>query len=174
MQTTYSCGVLTVSDKGSQGKRRDTSGPALEEMARAVGFLIISSTIVPDEKERIAEILIKWADQGVDLLLTTGGTGLSPRDVTPEATKPLLEKEIPGISEVMRLAGLQKTPYAALSRGIAGVRKGSLIINLPGSKRAATENLEAVLPILHHAIEKIQGSTTDCANLPTPPFLKKS
>lgn len=168
MQTTYSCGVLTISDKGSQGKRQDTSGPALEKMARAAGFSVASTGMVPDEKERIAEILIQWTDQSIDLLLTTGGTGLSPRDVTPEATRPLLDKEIPGISEVMRQASLKKTPYAALSRGIAGVRKESLIINLPGSEKAATENLEAVLPILHHAIEKIKGSAVDCENLPNP------
>jgi len=166
---TYSCGVLTVSDKGSQGKRQDTSGPAIEEMVRAAGFSVTCSTLVPDEKEAIANVITEWTGQGIDLILTTGGTGLSPRDVTPDITRSLLDREIPGISEVMRQASLKKTPYAALSRSVSGIRKESLIINLPGSEKAATENLTAVLPILEHAIEKIKGSTVDCGNIPIPP-----
>jgi molybdenum cofactor synthesis domain-containing protein len=166
MPTSYTCGVLTVSDKGASGARLDTSGPAIQEMVRGAGFQITAIAMVPDEVPAITAIITEWADHGaIDLLLTTGGTGLSPRDVTPEATRPLLEREIPGISEAMRLASLRQTPYAALSRGVAGIRKASLVINLPGSERAATENLAAVLPILHHAIEKIRGGNEDCQHL---------
>lgn len=160
---TYTAGVLTVSDKGSRGEREDTSGPRLKELLGEAGFAVTACAVVPDEIEIIRETLRKWVDEdGLDLILSTGGTGVSPRDQTPEATRPLLERDLPGFGEAMRQASLQKTPNAILSRGIAGIRKSSLIINLPGSRKAAQENLEAVLPALQHAIYKIKGGTRDC------------
>ena len=163
--TSYTGGILTISDKGSRGEREDTSGPQLQAMLTEQGFSVVAYTIVPDEIAHIQETLRTWADEKkIDLILSTGGTGVSPSDQTPEATRAILDREIPGIGEAMRLASLQKTPNAILSRGIAGIRKQSLIINLPGSKKAAKENLEAVLPALHHAIYKIQGGTKDCGS----------
>jgi len=163
--TLYTGAVLTISDKGSRGEREDTSGPKLKETLIANGFSIAAYQIVPDNIERIQEVIKAWADSdGIDLILTTGGTGVAPSDLTPEATSPLLDKQIPGIAEAMRHASLQKTPNAILSRGIAGIRKQSLIINLPGSQKAALENLEAVLPALSHAIYKIKGGMKDCGS----------
>ena len=163
--TAYTGGILTISDKGSRGEREDTSGPQLQAMLTEQGFSVVAYTIVPDEIAQIQETLRTWADEKkIDLILSTGGTGVSPSDQTPEATRAILDREIPGIGEAMRLASLQKTPNAILSRGIAGTRKQSLIINLPGSKKAAKENLEAVLPALQHAIYKIQGGTKDCGS----------
>ncbi|MFA7346789.1 MAG: MogA/MoaB family molybdenum cofactor biosynthesis protein, partial [Desulfurivibrionaceae bacterium] len=150
--TAYTGGILTISDKGSRGEREDTSGPQLQAMLIEQGFSVVAYTIVPDEIAQIQETLRAWADEKkIDLILSTGGTGVSPSDQTPEATRAILDREIPGIGEAMRAASLQKTPNAILSRGIAGIRKQSLIINLPGSKKAAKENLEAVLPALQHA-----------------------
>ena len=163
--TAYTGGILTISDKGSRGEREDTSGPQLQAMLIEQGFSVVAYTIVPDEIAQIQETLRAWADEKkIDLILSTGGTGVSPSDQTPEATRAILDREIPGIGEAMRAASLQKTPNAILSRGIAGIRKQSLIINLPGSKKAAKENLEAVLPALQHAIYKIQGGTKDCGS----------
>ncbi|MHB8989542.1 MAG: molybdopterin adenylyltransferase [Desulfobulbia bacterium] len=163
--TSYTGGILTISDKGSRGEREDTSGPQLREMLNEQGYSVVAYTVVPDEVAIIEETLRTWADElKIDLILSTGGTGVSPRDLTPEATRAVLDREIPGIGEAMRLASLQKTPNAILSRGIAGIRKQSLIINLPGSKKAAKENLEAVLPALQHAIYKIKGGTKDCGS----------
>ncbi len=157
-------GVLTVSDKGARGEREDTAGAFLKERLEAAGFEVPLYQIVPDEYEEILVTLIDWSDrEGLDLILTTGGTGLSPRDVTPEATKAALEKEIPGIAEALRLKGLEHTPYAMLSRGCAGLRKETLIINLPGSLRAVKEGWEVIAPVLKHALEKIQGSEAECA-----------
>lgn len=161
----YKCGILTVSDKGSRGEREDTSGPNLQAILTANDFKVAAYSVVPDQVDRISECLTAWVDEeGLDLIVTTGGTGVAPSDVTPEATRPILDREIPGIAEAMRLASLQKTPNAILSRAIAGIRKQCLIINLPGSKKAAQENLEAVLPALPHAIYKIQGGTKDCGS----------
>jgi len=161
--TTYTGGILTISDKGSRGEREDTSGPQLREMLEAEGFAVAACLIVPDEVELIRETIRKWADEDrLDLILTTGGTGVSPRDRTPEATRPLLDVELPGFGEAMRMASLKKTPNAILSRGIAGIRKECLIINLPGSRKAAKENLEVVLPALTHAIYKLKGGERDC------------
>ena len=158
------CAVLTVSDKGSRGERVDTSGPQLQRQLAAAGFKVVAYTIVPDQSALIGETLSKWVDQDrIDLVITTGGTGVSPSDRTPEATRALLDVEIPGISEAMRMASLAKTPNAILSRGIAGIRGQSLIINLPGSEKGARENLEVVLQALPHAIDKIKGGTKDCA-----------
>jgi len=163
--TAYTGGILTISDKGSRGEREDTSGPQLQAMLTEQGFSVVAYAIVPDDIAKIQETLRAWADEKeIDLILSTGGTGVSPSDQTPEATRAILDREIPGIGEAMRLASLQKTPNAILSRGIAGTRKQSLIINLPGSKKAAKENLEAVLPALQHAIYKIQGGTKDCGS----------
>ena len=162
----YRCGILTISDKGSRGERTDTSGPQLQEQLRAAGSYTISNyEIVADDPAAIASTLKNWCDdQGLDLILTTGGTGVSPTDQTPETTLPLLDKEIPGISEMMRMASFQKTPNAILSRGVAGIRKNCLIINLPGSERGARENLETILPGLAHAIYKIKGGSKDCGS----------
>ncbi|MCF6290035.1 MAG: MogA/MoaB family molybdenum cofactor biosynthesis protein [Desulfobacterales bacterium] len=152
-----------MSDKGSQGKRRDSSGPAIVEMLEATGLAVIATAIVPDREETIRETLVQWVDHlGLDLVVTTGGTGVAVSDVTPEATRKVLDREVPGISEAMRGASLQKTPHAMLSRGLAGIRKTCLIINLPGSERAARENLAVVLAALPHALAKIRGDEADC------------
>ena len=157
-------GILTISDKGSQGLRTDTSGPALSRYLSEREMEIAHYKIVPDEEDVIAATLIEWADKSdLDFILTTGGTGLSPRDVTPEATLRIVERLIPGIGELMRIRSLEKTPMAALSRAVAGVRSKTLIINLPGSPRGAVENLEAVWTVIFHAVAKIQGDQTDCA-----------
>lgn len=156
--------ILTLSDKGSRGERVDESGPALAAWLADRGVTIVKSEVIPDEFEQIVRVLSDWADQQVaDLIITTGGTGVSPRDVTPEATMQVTARLIPGIAELMRLKSLEKTPMAALSRAVAGIRGQSLIINLPGSPKAAVENLEAVWRVIGHAVEKIQGDTRDCA-----------
>ncbi len=160
----FQCGILTLSDKGARGERQDTSGPQLQRQLAAAGpFAIRKNAIIPDEATAISTILQEWVDdEKLQLILTTGGTGVSPRDNTPEATLAIIDREIPGISEVMRAASFAKTPNAMLSRGIAGIRRGCLIINLPGSERAARENLAVVLPGLAHAVAKINGCQADC------------
>ena len=154
--------VLTLSDKGSKGEREDTSGPMIREMLKGIDAEVKYYDILPDEKELIKEKLIEYGKL-VDLILTTGGTGLSQRDVTPEATIEVIERQIPGIAEAMRIEGLKKTRRAMLSRAVAGVRGKTLIINLPGSPKAVKENLEIILGVLPHAIEKIKGDTSECA-----------
>ena len=157
MQMTVSVGILTVSDRSSRNERLDVSGPALVKVIAAQGWEIKVTGIVPYEIDQIKEVLIDWADEfGLDLILTTGGTGFAPRDVTPEATRQVIHKEAPGLAEVMRSSGLKKTQHAMLSRSIAGIRGQSLIINLPGNPTAAVENLEIVLPVLPHAIQLLQ------------------
>lgn len=157
-------GIITVSDKGSQGQREDLSGPAIAKMLAGAAFCVSQTIIVPDESDQISNAIIEFADrEKLDLILTTGGTGLSPRDLTPEATLKVLDREIPGMAEAMRLASMKVTPHAMISRAVAGVRGRSLIVNLPGSPRGATQNLSAVLPALAHAIGKIQGDSSDCA-----------
>ncbi len=159
----YKAGILTISDKGSRGEREDTSGPGIKELLKSARFDVAAYAIVPDRKEVISQKIIDWIDnQNIDLLVTTGGTGVSPSDVTPEATKEVIHREIPGISEVMRLESYKITPRSILSRGIAGIRSKSKIINLPGSKQAARENLAAVLEALGHALYKIKGGEEDC------------
>ena len=159
----YRCGVLTLSDKGSRGEREDTSGPQLQKMLRAAGYEISAYLIIPDQQDLIEQTLVQWVDEKrLDLIVTTGGTGVSPSDRTPEATRKVIELEIPGLGEAMRLASLQKTMQAVWSRGIAGIRKGCLILNLPGSRKAAQENLEAVLPALQHGLYKLKGGDADC------------
>jgi len=161
--TPYSCGILTMSDKGSRGEREDTSGKYLQECLAAEGYRIARYLVIPDDQQIIADTLISFVeDHGIDLIVTTGGTGLSPTDVTPEAMSRVIEKEIPGIAEAMRAASMLKTNRAMLSRGKAGIRKASLIINFPGSLKAVKENLEVVLPVLGHALEKIKGDPSDC------------
>ena len=168
----FSVGILTISDKGSRGEREDLSGPEIAGIISELPARVEAYEVIPDEEESIAQKLIDYVDQKkLDLILTTGGTGLSPRDVTPEATRKVLDKEIPGISEAMRAEGMKVTPMAMLSRAAAGIRCRSLIVNLPGSPRAVRENLTVILPVLKHALEKIQGDPADCANLrvaPTP------
>jgi len=163
----YTVGILTLSDKGSRGEREDTSGPMLKKMFSARDeFRVTRYAVIADDKERISATLIQWIDQeGVDLLVTTGGTGVSPRDLTPEATRVVLDREIPGLAEAMRQESLKKTIQAVWSRGIAGVRGKSLIINLPGSEKAAKENIEAVLEALPHGLYKLKGGAKDCAGL---------
>lgn len=152
----YTAAVITVSDLGSQGKRVDTSGPAVCKLVEEAGFHVIHTAIVPDEQERIKEALISCADElHANLILTTGGTGLSPRDVTPEATLAVLDREIRAIPTAMWFEGLKITPRAMLSRAVAGTRGTSLIINLPGSEKAAKENLAAVIGALEHAMHMI-------------------
>lgn len=155
--------VLTISDSCTTGMRSNESGRVLERLAASLPAKVACSDVVPDEIGKIQERIRHYADEaGLDLVLTTGGTGISPRDVTPEATLPLLEKHLPGLPEAMRAAGMQKTPYAMLTRGVAGIRGRTVIVNLPGSPRAVEENFEAVRPVLVHLIEKCQGDTRPC------------
>ncbi len=156
-------GVLTISDRSSQGLREDASGPQLAEALRQNEIEVVWTAVVPDEQRDISQALTRWADEnGADLILTSGGTGLSPRDVTPEATMAVVQRVIPGMAEAMRAASLLKTPHAMISRAVAGVRGKTLIINLPGSPKGAVENLEAVMPAIKHAIAKIQGDPAEC------------
>ena len=154
--------ILTLSDKGSRGEREDLGGPAIKEMIRPISAEVRYYEIIPDEEELIKEKLIAYSNS-VDLIITTGGTGLSPRDVTPDATREVIDREIPGIAEAMRMAGLGKTKRAMLSRAVAGVRGKTLIINLPGSPKAVKEGLGAIMDVIPHAVEKIKGSTEECA-----------
>lgn len=159
----YTCGVLTLSDKGARGEREDTSGVMLRELLRAEGFEPAAYEIIADRRELIVRTLVAWVDEkGIDLIITTGGTGVSPTDVTPEATLEVIDRQVAGIAEAMRQASLEKTVNAMLSRGVAGIRGQSLIINLPGSRKAARENIEVVLPVLQHALYKLQGGPADC------------
>jgi molybdopterin adenylyltransferase len=151
--------VITVSDGVSAGTREDLSGPALENRLRNADFEVSGPEVVPDKQERICDAIVAAVVAGADLVVTTGGTGLGPRDVTPQATAMLIDYEVPGLGELMRSAGVAKTPMAALSRGLAGVRGQSLILNVPGSMRGATESLDAVLPVLGHALQLLHGNT---------------
>lgn len=153
--------VITLSDKGSKGERKDESGPIIADMLKELAEVKYYD-ILPDEKELIKEKLLQYVNK-VDLILTTGGTGLSPRDVTPEATRDVIEREVPGIAEAMRIEGLKKTRKSMLSRAVAGVKGQTLIINLPGSPKAVRENLKVILDVIPHAVEKIKGSTEECA-----------
>jgi molybdopterin adenylyltransferase len=159
----FKVAILTISDRGSKGEREDSSGPLIQEMVRDLPGEVIHYEIIPDERQKIAEALKKSADRlKADLILTTGGTGLSPRDVTPDATLKVIEKEVPGFSEAMRAESLKKTPHAMLSRAVTGVRGSSLIVNLPGSPKSVRENLIVILPALPHALSKLKGDPSEC------------
>ena len=159
----FTAGVLTVSDKGSRGERVDESGQVIKAALVSLGASEIKYGIVPDERLAISAKLREWSDAGVDLVLTTGGTGLTPRDVTPEATLDVLDRVAPGFAEAMRAYGMKQTPQAMLSRAVAGIRKKTLIINMPGSPKAVKECLEAISPALPHAIETVRGQASECA-----------
>jgi len=159
----FRAAVITASDKGSVGAREDSSGPKVCEMLESIGISIAKTWVVADEKNQIADLLCEATDEmKVDLVVTTGGTGLSPRDTTPQATQMVLDYEVPGIAEAMRAEGMKQTPRAMLSRGVVGVRGFTLIINLPGSVKAVSENLGAVLPALEHALETLRNAANDC------------
>ncbi len=149
--------ILTVSDRSSRGERPDASGPALEQMAVEQNWPVLYKKIVPDERAAIQNTLTEWCDSGeVDLILTTGGTGFAPRDITPEATLAVIERQAPGLAEAMRMESLKITPHAMLSRAVCGIRQKTLVINLPGSPKAAVENMKTILPVIQHAVELLQ------------------
>jgi molybdenum cofactor synthesis domain-containing protein len=151
--------VVTVSDGVAHGTRKDLSGDVAEELLHAAGFDVVERRVIPDERTEIETLLVDLTESGANLVVTSGGTGFGPRDVTPEATRAVIDREAPGLAELMRRAGLEKTPMAALSRAVAGSRRATLILNLPGSPTAVRESLEAVLPILPHAVELLAGRT---------------
>lgn len=158
----FSAAILTVSDKAAAGQREDTSGAAIRELLTSIGIEVARYEIVADEQDAVSARLREWADGGVaQLIVTTGGTGLGPRDVTPEATKAVLDYEVPGIAEAMRAEGLRHTPMSMISRAMAGVRNRVLIINLPGSPKGVRENLAVVLPVLQHALELLAGERSE-------------
>ena len=164
MNKKISAGILTISDKGARGLREDESGKTVLRILEGHGFKVVNRDIVPDDRQLIADTLVRWADiDGLPLIVTSGGTGLSPTDVTPQAMEQVINYQVPGMAEAMRAESLKKTPHAMISRAMVGVRKASLIINLPGSPRGAEENLSVVLPALDHALSKLAGDPTDCA-----------
>jgi molybdenum cofactor synthesis domain-containing protein len=157
-------GVLTISDKGYEGKRMDESGDVAAKILEDNGYPVHARDIVPDDRRKIEDTLKAWADdKELSLIVTSGGTGLSPRDVTPQAMEEVIDYEVPGMAEAMRAASLKKTPHAMISRAMVGVRQSCLIINLPGSPKGAEENLKVLLPALGHALSKLLGDPTDCA-----------
>ena len=157
--------IITTSDKGAKGEREDRSGQVLLERLQKEGYQVTYQVVVPDEVDAISAELLKCVDEKkVALVVTTGGTGVSPRDVTPEATLAVIDRAVPGMAEAMRAASLSKTPHAMISRAVVGIRDKTLIINLPGSPKGALENLEVILPALPHALNKIQGDPSDCAS----------
>ncbi|HET7144424.1 MAG TPA: MogA/MoaB family molybdenum cofactor biosynthesis protein [Anaerolineales bacterium] len=150
-------GLLTLSDRSAKGERSDTSGQALADMILKQNWLVAKQAILPDDEPAIRGTLIEWVDSGLfDVILTTGGTGFAPRDVTPEATRAIIHREAPGLAEVMRADSLKKTPHAMLSRAIAGIRGRTLIVNLPGSPKGAFENLQSILAVIPHAVQLLQ------------------
>jgi molybdopterin adenylyltransferase len=162
----FTVGILTISDKGAVGERQDKSGEAIHGILSGINVSIVNYAIVPDEKEAIVEKLVRWADEDkLDVIFTTGGTGLTPRDVTPEATLSVVDRIVPGFAEAMRAESLKKTPMAMLSRAVVGTRGKCLIINLPGSPRAVCECLEVILPALPHAVETLKGQAGECGTV---------
>lgn len=164
-------GLLTISDRSARGERPDASGPALEGAVLAQGWRVVRKAILPDDLDALRQALASWADSGeMDVLITTGGTGFSPRDVTPEATQAVIERAAPGLAEAMRQASLKVTPHAMLSRAAAGIRRRTLIVNLPGSPRAAVENLQTILPVLPHAVQLLrEDPQAEAGHLPPDP-----
>jgi molybdopterin adenylyltransferase len=155
-------GILTISDKGAAGEREDTSGSAIRELLSSIGAAVERYEVIPDEQAKIGERLQEWADdERLDLIVTTGGTGLGPRDVTPEATRAVIDYEVPGLAEAMRAEGLKHTPMSMLSRAVVGVRGRTLIINLPGSPKGVRENLSVILPVLPHALALLRGEASE-------------
>ena len=155
-------GILTISDKGWRGQRYDESGKTIRDRLSSLDSRVVSYEVVPDEKDVIASKLTEWADEGsIDVIITTGGTGLGPRDVTPEATLAVVDRVVPGLTEAMRAETFSKTPFAILSRAVAGIRGRCLVVNLPGSPKAVRECLEVVLPVIPHAVEIIKGEVTE-------------
>jgi len=164
----FTVGVLTISDKGARGDRQDKSGEVIRKIIPSIDACIAGYDVIPDEKELIVKKLIKWADEdNLDILITTGGTGLTPRDVTPEATLAVVDRIVPGFAEAMRAESLKKTPHAMLSRSVVGTRGKCLIINLPGSPKAVRECLDVILPALPHAIETLKGQVAECGTSET-------
>lgn len=160
-------GIITASDKGSKGERTDTSGPLIEEILKELGGVVKEYAIVPDDRELLAEKMRHMADVlKLDLIFTTGGTGFSPRDVTPEATLDVIDRLTPGIPEAIRMKSMEITPKAMLSRAVAGIRRQSLIVNLPGSPKGVKESLEVILPALRHGIGIMKGTDGECGNEP--------
>jgi len=154
--------AITLSDKASSGERQDVSGPILVNALQQMGIKVIEYLVLPDDQDALTATLIERAESGnVDLIITTGGTGLAPRDVTPEATRAVLDRELPGVAEMLRAEGYKNTPFAVLSRGLAGTRKQCVIINLPGSPKAVAEGMNALEPILIHAIQMTRGENLD-------------
>lgn len=157
-------GILTLSDRSSRGERADSSGPALARLILAENWSVTFQHLLPDDESSIRDLLAQWADSGeVDVILTTGGTGFAPRDVTPEATRAVIDREAPGLAEAMRAASIKITPHAMLSRIVTGIRRRTLIVNLPGSPKGAVENLQVILPVLPHAVQLLRddpGSET--------------
>ncbi|MBL7211742.1 MAG: MogA/MoaB family molybdenum cofactor biosynthesis protein [Desulfobacteraceae bacterium] len=164
MDEEFKAGVLTISDKGSQDLRVDESGEIVVRMLEEKEFSVLKKEIVPDDRKQIVDTLKRWVEKdGLSLIITSGGTGLSPTDVTPQAMEEVIDFQVPGMAEAMRAQSLKKTPHAMISRAMAGVRGACLIINLPGSPRGASENLSVVLPALNHALSKLAGDPSDCA-----------
>ncbi len=165
-------GILTVSDRSARGERADSSGPALADAVAAQGWQVTHQAILPDDLHVLKRLLADWADAGeIDVILTTGGTGFAPRDVTPEATQAVIERQAPGLAEAMRAASSRLTPHAALSRAVAGIRKRTLIVNLPGSPKGAVENLHVILPVLPHAVQLLRDDpSSEAGHNPAPPL----
>ncbi|MCK9230229.1 MAG: MogA/MoaB family molybdenum cofactor biosynthesis protein [Syntrophales bacterium] len=165
MTAVVRAGVITVSDRGSRGEREDISGNVVRELLEELPAEVAAVRMVADEEDLIARAIVELIDEEkLDLVVTTGGTGVSPRDVTPDATRGIIHREIPGMAEEMRRESLKKTPHAMISRAIVGIRNQSIIINLPGSPKGARENLSALMPSLMHALEKVRGDQSDCAS----------